>query len=279
MSSIVPDMMLRDITLDRDSRVSLRRQLVGHLESRILGGQIGPGRRLPSLRRAEELLGLHRNTVASAYRDLVRSGLVRTRPGSGVYVRREDEERDSSLPRVITRGCVQLDLICRDLDLGAVLKAELQSRLSLRVRVSTRDDGLGTALRLTPSVGFVRWVRSLDKPSLVAVISRSELVRRLASLSVLIHGGEGIGYLPVSPAIHGDIARMMRLTSNVAADYAELSTARRILSREVLPLPVISSLSFTAVAATLGWFRGPGRSTARTSLAAERSLPQGVREP
>ena len=101
---ILPVMILHGIILDRGSRMSLRRQLVGHLEARILGGQIGPGRRLPSVRRAEELLGLHRNTVAAAYRDLVHAGLVRTRPGSGVYARSPAQSPDKGVAIVTVHG-------------------------------------------------------------------------------------------------------------------------------------------------------------------------------
>ena len=112
----MPLMMLHGIILERGSRVSLRRQLAGHLESRILGGQIGPGRRLPSVRRAEELLGLHRNTVAAAYRDLVQAGLARTRPGSGVYVRSPGCP-DMGVALVTVQGYRDVGLDCADADL------------------------------------------------------------------------------------------------------------------------------------------------------------------
>lgn len=276
---IMHAMMLHGILLDRNSRLSLRRQLVGHLEARILGGQIGPGRRLPSLRRAEEYLGLHRNTVAAVYRDLVGRGLVRTRPGSGVYVRRESREEGAGLPRVLPRGPRQLDLICRDHQLGVVLKAELEWRLPARVWVSSETYTSGTALRLAPSVGFLRIIRSLPKPSVVAVISNSQIVHRLASIAVLIHGGERIGYLPVTPATNPDADRVRRIARVLLADYAELDAAHRGLTGETLPLPLISGLSFTSVTMLLGRFEANRGPTRRALNRAERSLQTGVREP
>jgi hypothetical protein len=272
-------MMLEGILLERDSRLSLRRQLVGHLEGRILGGQIGPGRCLPSVRRAEEYLGLHRNTVAAAYRDLVRMGLVRTRPGSGVYVRRESRAGAAGLPCVNARGPRQLDLMCRDPWLGVVLKAELEKRLRARVWLSSDLDAPGTALQLAPPVCFVRIVRSLPKPSVVAVISGSEVVHRLASIAVLIHGGERIGYLPVRPANRRDVDRMHRVARVVFADYSELGGAGRWRRREVPPLPVISTLSYTSVTMLLDRFKAPVGLRARASNVAERSLRTGVQEP
>lgn len=271
-------MMLDGIILDRDSRVSLRRQLAGHLESRILGGQIGPGRRLPSLRRAEELLGLHRNTVASAYGDLVRAGLVRTRPGSGVYVRTQPGTGEAGLPRVAVRGRGELDLICADADLGDVLTCELASRLKACVWRSSQDGPEGIALRLSPSVGFFRWVRSLPRPSIVAVISRSERVHRLASIAVLIHGGEGIAYLPVSPAKRRNLERMRRLTGHVAADYAELAIGGPHFRRDVRAMPVVSGLSLTAVRTGMRRVEASNPPRPTHSPTAERSLPASVEE-
>ncbi|MFQ5890864.1 MAG: GntR family transcriptional regulator [Gemmatimonadota bacterium] len=71
----------------REAPVPVHRQIVSQLEAEILDGRLPPGRRLPSLRALADRLRVHRNTVAAAYRVLQRGGLVRTAPGSGVYVR------------------------------------------------------------------------------------------------------------------------------------------------------------------------------------------------
>ncbi len=217
--------MLHGINLDRESRLSLRRQLVGHLESRILAGHIGPGHRLPSVRRAEELLGVHRNTVAAAYRDLVRAGLVRSRPGSGVYVRLSRREDCPATASVIVRGPRSVELVCLDPDLETILAAELRVRLGLRVSTSAGEAHAGTVLLLSPSMEFLQLIRSLPRPSIVAVISQSEVVHRMASIAALIHGGEGLAYLPAFRAKRQDLERLYRLTRNIAADYASLSLA------------------------------------------------------
>lgn len=78
--------MLVPVALHRSSPIPLRRQLARQLEERILAGKIERGCRLPSVRALAGRLAVHRNTVAAAYRELDRRGLVRAAHGSGVYV-------------------------------------------------------------------------------------------------------------------------------------------------------------------------------------------------
>ena len=274
----MPLMMLNGITLDRGSRIPLRRQLVGHLESRILGGQIGPGRRLPSVRRAEEYLGLHRNTVAAAYRDLVRTGLARTRPGSGVYTRSPAHSADTGVALVTVHGSRDVGLQSEDEDLRAVLDAELRSRLAVRVHRSSQA-GPEVRIRLAPGVGFLRALRDLSRPSLVSVCSGSDLVQRLASIAVLIHGGEGIAYLPSTPGNRDSTARATRLARLVAADYAALPWARHRLSVDVFPLPLISGYSWSELSLLLRRRELGSNRTAQLPPHPERSLRMGVQEP
>jgi DNA-binding transcriptional regulator YhcF (GntR family) len=76
-----------DIVLNRKGGVPLHDQLLAQLELKILTGAIAPGQRLPSVRALARRLGLHANTVSSAYRDLEEAGHVELRRGAGVYVR------------------------------------------------------------------------------------------------------------------------------------------------------------------------------------------------
>jgi DNA-binding transcriptional regulator YhcF (GntR family) len=76
-----------EIVLKRKGGVPLHDQLLAQLELRILTGALAPGQRLPSVRALARRLGLHANTVSSAYRDLEAAGHVELRRGAGVYVR------------------------------------------------------------------------------------------------------------------------------------------------------------------------------------------------
>lgn len=77
-----------DFVLKRKGGVPLHDQLLAQLELRILSGVLAPGQRLPSVRALARRLGLHANTVSSAYRDLEAAGHVELRRGAGVYVRK-----------------------------------------------------------------------------------------------------------------------------------------------------------------------------------------------
>ena len=76
-----------DFVLKRKGGVPLHDQLLAQLELRILSGGLVPGQRLPSVRALARRLGLHANTVSSAYRALEAAGHVELRRGAGVYVR------------------------------------------------------------------------------------------------------------------------------------------------------------------------------------------------
>lgn len=55
----------------------------------VKSGRLGPGTRLPGTRTLSSQLGVSRNTVLAAYRELIAQGWFETRPASGTFVRRE----------------------------------------------------------------------------------------------------------------------------------------------------------------------------------------------
>ena len=63
-----------------------RRRIALWLAGAIRDRQLAPGSRLPSVRRLAGRIGVHRNTVLAAYRELAVAGMVVRMPGSGVYV-------------------------------------------------------------------------------------------------------------------------------------------------------------------------------------------------
>lgn len=58
----------------------------------IARGRLPPGARLPGSRKLSEMLGVHRNTVHAALRDLSAQGWVEARPARGVFVRSCEQE-------------------------------------------------------------------------------------------------------------------------------------------------------------------------------------------
>ncbi|MEM9864882.1 MAG: GntR family transcriptional regulator, partial [Myxococcota bacterium] len=56
--------------------------------------RFGPGERLPSSRALARSLGIHRNTVLRAYRELELQGWIETRPAQGTYIADELRHQD-----------------------------------------------------------------------------------------------------------------------------------------------------------------------------------------
>jgi DNA-binding transcriptional MocR family regulator len=74
------------IPLDRDGDEPLFRQIERWLRDDIVTGGLPPSTRLPSSRALADDLGVSRITVANAYAELDRDGLITSREGSGTFV-------------------------------------------------------------------------------------------------------------------------------------------------------------------------------------------------
>jgi GntR family transcriptional regulator/MocR family aminotransferase len=74
------------IPLDPSRPEPLYLQLVQGLVARIQGGSLKPGDPIPGTRALAEQLGIHRNTVLAAFRELVAEGWIDTKVGEGTFV-------------------------------------------------------------------------------------------------------------------------------------------------------------------------------------------------
>src|SRR5947208_14427579 len=72
--------------LDPTSGVATYVQLVQQVHQALRLGLLEPGDRLPTAQQVVASLAINPNTVLKAYRDLEREGLLRARPGLGVFV-------------------------------------------------------------------------------------------------------------------------------------------------------------------------------------------------
>jgi GntR family transcriptional regulator len=68
------------------SGVPIFLQLMEQVKHGVETGLLKPGDQLPALRRAAEDLVINPNTVAKAYRELERQGLVELRQGAGAFI-------------------------------------------------------------------------------------------------------------------------------------------------------------------------------------------------
>lgn len=68
------------------SRVPIYQQLAQQIRESIARGELQPETSLPSVRQLSRELVINPNTVARAYTELEREGLLVSRPGRGIYV-------------------------------------------------------------------------------------------------------------------------------------------------------------------------------------------------
>ncbi|MEP7285485.1 MAG: PLP-dependent aminotransferase family protein, partial [Chloroflexota bacterium] len=75
-------------TFDSESVVPLYKQLYEEVRSAILNGRLSAGTRLPSTRTLADELDVSRNTVSSAFDQLLAEGYLESHVGDGTYVAR-----------------------------------------------------------------------------------------------------------------------------------------------------------------------------------------------
>src|SRR5438034_10616443 len=74
------------LQVDKQSPISIRRQLTEQLKHVIESSGVPPDQALPSIRELAGFLGVNPNTVARVIDDLKQSGYVEARRGKGVFV-------------------------------------------------------------------------------------------------------------------------------------------------------------------------------------------------
>ncbi len=74
------------IQVDRRLGIPLYLQIVDHIKHLIATGRLRPGEQLPTIRRLALDSGVHRHTVARAYKELARQGVISTWQGRGSFV-------------------------------------------------------------------------------------------------------------------------------------------------------------------------------------------------
>ena len=75
-----------EFTITPTTGVPIYLQLTEQIAAAIARGKLRPDDRLPSVREMSQALVVNPNTVARAYTELEREGVLYTRPGLGVFV-------------------------------------------------------------------------------------------------------------------------------------------------------------------------------------------------
>jgi len=91
-----------NIVISTGSSTPIYKQITEQVKLAIATGRLTVADQLPSVRALAESLVLNPNTVARAYTDLARDGLIESRPGRGVYIvpKRKVFAREEGLRRL-----------------------------------------------------------------------------------------------------------------------------------------------------------------------------------
>lgn len=78
--------VVMDFHIDTGSRTPIYRQLAQQVREAVARGDLQPEERLPSVRELSREVVANPNTIARAYTELEREGLLVSRPGLGIFV-------------------------------------------------------------------------------------------------------------------------------------------------------------------------------------------------
>lgn len=100
------------ITIDESDRRPIYRQVADEIKGLIARGALSEGMALPPVRQVADDLGVNLNTIAAAYRELQKEGLLKVRHGAGAVVssRRVAQQSDSDLRKSLRASLAHLVL-------------------------------------------------------------------------------------------------------------------------------------------------------------------------
>ncbi len=122
------------ITIDETDHRPIYQQVVDEIRALIAAGELLEGSSLPPVRQVAADLGVNLNTVAFAYRELQKAGLIRVRHGAGAVViaqvipQRSTERLQAKLMPALT-----------DLVLAGLTRAEVMVIVNNALNTLTRD--------------------------------------------------------------------------------------------------------------------------------------------
>jgi GntR family transcriptional regulator len=100
------------ITIDESDRRPVYRQVADEIKGLIARGELREGMALPPVRQVAADLGVNLNTIAAAYRELQKEGLLKVKHGSGALVtgRRVAQQNDAELRKGLRASLAHLAL-------------------------------------------------------------------------------------------------------------------------------------------------------------------------
>ena len=123
------------IRLDLKRDTPLYEQIVEQVKYHVVKGNIKPGMGIPSVRKLALELNITPGTVAKAYQELERQGIVETIRGKGVYIagetdRKPDVTRLEAAKKSLEPGLLELKVMGLSGDEVTAMIKELYGKLS-----------------------------------------------------------------------------------------------------------------------------------------------------
>lgn len=180
------------VNLDRQSRLTLARQLYEELRGMILSGRLAAGSAMPSSRVLAKTLNIARSTVIETYDVLKEQGYIESKNGSSTYVSRSLPARPAPPP-------VQEPLTV------ARSQALLAGCSSYAKRLANIDAPYEPAPDL--EICFYPWRIARDATSLRLFTQTQAKVSRTAPLDMLDYPEDQLGYKPLRETIARSLYR------------------------------------------------------------------------
>jgi GntR family transcriptional regulator len=114
------------IFIDEQSKDPIYRQIVEQVRRHVATGVLAPGDELPSLRQLAVDLNVHLNTIALAYRELERQGILRLRQGSRASIVPVDRAKLAPPPQALVFVREQLERIRTEALLSGIALDEVR---------------------------------------------------------------------------------------------------------------------------------------------------------
>jgi GntR family transcriptional regulator len=87
------------IKIDNASDRPVYQQIIDQVKRDIALGRLGKNEKLLTVRQLAGQLAINPNTIAKAYQQMEREGIITTRPGSGAFVANLDSDLSSSVKK------------------------------------------------------------------------------------------------------------------------------------------------------------------------------------
>ncbi len=87
------------IKIDNASDRPVYQQIIDQVKRDIALGRLGKDEKLPTVRQLAGQLAINPNTIAKAYQQMEREGIITTRPGLGAFVANLDSDLSNSVKK------------------------------------------------------------------------------------------------------------------------------------------------------------------------------------